>query len=89
LNSKCDWSIHFIAKYFGERGGKSTKDPPQRTQRAQRAQNAWVQGTEIEKPAGEAGSFFFPSKFRIADWKNKTAGIGGVGVTDAHGSERS
>src|SRR5580704_9830770 len=39
-------------------------------------------GTEIEKPAGQGRLFLFPSKFRIPEWKNKTAGIGGVGVTN-------
>jgi hypothetical protein len=39
--------------------------------------------------AQKRGLFLFPSKFRIADWKNKNAGIGGVSETNAQASERS
>jgi hypothetical protein len=44
---------------------------------------------DAERPRQKRGLFLFPSKFRIAGWKNKTAGNGGVDETNAHARERS
>ncbi len=91
---------HFIAKYFGARSqepGAGSREPgavkrEDELKTSKKASQDCRRTAFAETQKGLAqkrGLFLFPSKFRIADWKNKNAGNGGVSETNAHASERS